>query len=245
MGKKRPFFITLLLPCKSLKSCLRPTTPREASTGSTGSDSGDRQGRKGRGEEKKAPQQQQQGDAGKQRKQAGRGCRKPQRSYPLGTDNDIVGIVMLKIASAEDLPQHRSDAHVLQHGFIRGDLGWGQGLPHKGHPTLNPIWEEKLLSMCGSMRLGKNKVAFNVSELIADTPQPLPLVHHSKAKVGVAQQQQLRCHCLPFGEIPGLNDNDDEDAAVDPLSSPLHAHSPAKTPKTPIQTEASLLFGRE
>ncbi|KAF8197674.1 hypothetical protein K438DRAFT_1967239 [Mycena galopus ATCC 62051] len=77
MGKKRPSFIALPLPRKSLKSRSRSTTPREASAGSTGSGSGDRQGRKGRGEEKKAPPQQQQGDAGKQRKQAGRGCRKP------------------------------------------------------------------------------------------------------------------------------------------------------------------------
>ncbi|KAF7361137.1 Phosphatidylserine decarboxylase proenzyme 2 [Mycena sanguinolenta] len=162
---------------------------------------------KGKGKSKKGKEKQQQQDAGagkeSQQKQSRKERRKPQRSYSLGADvgapgvrdNDIVGIVMLEIAGAEDLPRLKNMTRTSfdMDPFVVISFGKKVFRTRVIRHSLNPVWDEKLLFHVRRYEIGYQvrltvldwdkltsndyigEVAFNVSDLVADAPQPLPL----------------------------------------------------------------------
>ncbi|KAF7296465.1 Phosphatidylserine decarboxylase proenzyme 2 [Mycena chlorophos] len=196
-GKKpRPNFIGLPNPRKFLTRS-RPTTPGEVSTPKEKrkvfrrSWSGTASATPGEdaGASKTKPEKT------KQRRRP-----KPQRAYSLGTEiaaghpNDIVGIVMLEIASATDLPRLKN---MTRTGFDMDPfvvISFGKKVFRTRviRHSLNPVWDEKLLFHVRRYELGYEvrltvldwdklssndyigEASFNVSELVADAPQPMP-----------------------------------------------------------------------
>ncbi|KAJ7243915.1 phosphatidylserine decarboxylase-domain-containing protein [Mycena haematopus] len=197
---------------------------------------------KSKGKEKeKGKKKQQQADAGtgkeKQKKSGGRGRRKPQRSYSLGTDlgapgggreNDIVGIVMLEIAGAEDLPRLKNMTRTSfdMDPFVVISFGKKVFRTRVIRHSLNPVWDEKLLFHVRRYEIGYEvrltvldwdkltsndyigEVAFNVGELVADAPQPLPLPPVKGGSAAAASPS------LPaFGEIGAVPEGSDKEDA--------------------------------
>ncbi|KAJ6452244.1 phosphatidylserine decarboxylase-domain-containing protein [Mycena sanguinolenta] len=204
---------------------------------------------KGKGKSKKGKEkQQQQADAGTgtgkepQQKQSRKERRKPQRSYSLGPDlsapgvrdNDIVGIVMLEIAGAEDLPRLKNMTRTSfdMDPFVVISFGKKVFRTRVIRHSLNPVWDEKLLFHVRRYEIGYQvrltvldwdkltsndyvgEVAFNVSELVADAPQPLPLPPIEGGSAAAASPSLPSFH--EIGAVPGGNDKEDSvaDAAA-------------------------------
>ncbi|KAF7299266.1 Phosphatidylserine decarboxylase proenzyme 2 [Mycena indigotica] len=176
--KSRPSFIALPNPRKFLTRS-RPPTPGEdptskekrkmfrrswSGTGTPGDES----------KESKNTENQK----GKPRRRP-----KPQRAYSLGPEaanghpNDIVGIVMLEIAGASDLPRLKNMTRTSfdMDPFVVISF-WEEGFPDPRNSTLTESCVR--LSVLDWDKLSSNdyigEALFNVSELVADAPQPLP-----------------------------------------------------------------------
>ncbi|KAJ7899839.1 phosphatidylserine decarboxylase-domain-containing protein [Mycena leptocephala] len=209
--KGRPSFIALPLPRKFL-SRSRPTTPGDGSSnkrfrrswsgaGSTPLEEGTPGKAKGKGKEKEEKRLEE------KEEKTGKGRRrpKPQRAFSLGMDvgggpgagreNDIVGIVMIEIAGAVDLPRLKNMTRTSfdMDPFVVVSFGKKVFRTRVIRHSLNPVWDEKLLFHVRRYEIGYEvrltvldwdkltsndyigEAAFNVGELVADAPQPLPL----------------------------------------------------------------------
>ncbi|KAJ6577016.1 phosphatidylserine decarboxylase-domain-containing protein [Mycena vulgaris] len=202
--KSKPSFIALPLPRKFL-SRSRPTTPGEVGKEKEEKEkekkkrfrrswSGTGSPEEGKGKEKEKDTKDKEGK--------GRKRPKPQRAYSLGADvdggaareNDIVGIVMLEIASAGDLPRLKNMTRTSfdMDPFVVISFGKKVFRTRVIRHSLNPVWDEKLLFHVRRYEIGYEvrltvldwdklssndyigEAAFNVGELVADAPQPLP-----------------------------------------------------------------------
>ncbi|KAJ7070019.1 phosphatidylserine decarboxylase-domain-containing protein [Mycena amicta] len=143
------------------------------------------------------------GEEGKEKEEKGKHRRrpKPQRAYSLGPEaasghpNDIVGIVMVEIASATDLPRLKNMTWTSfdMDPFVVISFGKKVFRTRVIRHSLNPVWDEKLLFHVRRYELGYEvrltvldwdklssndyigEASFNVGELVADAPQPLPV----------------------------------------------------------------------
>ncbi|KAH6889598.1 phosphatidylserine decarboxylase-domain-containing protein [Coprinopsis sp. MPI-PUGE-AT-0042] len=118
--------------------------------------------------------------------------REARKEYSLGTDNDIVGIVMLEIRSAEDLPKL---SNMTRTGwdmdpFVVISFGKKVFRTRVIRHSRNPVWDEKLLfhvrryeigfkvhfSILDWDKLSSNDhigdASFDVKELLDSAPQP-------------------------------------------------------------------------
>ncbi|KAJ7198252.1 phosphatidylserine decarboxylase-domain-containing protein [Mycena pura] len=199
LGEKKNRSSFLPLPRKFL-SRSRPTTPSE----------GDGAKEKEKEKEKRklfrrstgTPLEEGAPAKGKEQEdKTGKGRRrpKPQRAYSLGTQvgsghpNDIVGIVMLEIAGAVDLPRLKNMTRTSfdMDPFVVISFGKKVFRTRVIRHSLNPVWDEKLLFHVRRYELGYEvrltvldwdklsandyvgEASVNVSELVADAPQPL------------------------------------------------------------------------
>ncbi|KAJ7111800.1 phosphatidylserine decarboxylase-domain-containing protein [Mycena epipterygia] len=249
--KSKPSFIALPLPRKFL-SRSRPTTPGSPVTEK---DTKEKEGRKrfrrswsgagsavgavtpleeaapvaGKGKEKaKEPKEPKEGK--------GRKRPKPQRAYSLGAEvgpsreNDIVGIVMLEIGGAVDLPRLKNMTRTSfdMDPFVVISFGKKVFRTRVIRHSLNPVWDEKLLFHVRRYEIGYQvrltvldwdklssndyigEVAFNVGELVAAAPQPLPLPPTGD---GVVMSSVAASASMPaFGEGGAAASGSDKDA---------------------------------
>ncbi|KAJ7737768.1 phosphatidylserine decarboxylase-domain-containing protein [Mycena maculata] len=150
---------------------------------------------KGKGKEPAVKEKEKEG------KGKGRRRSKPQRAFSLGPeggggerDNDIVGIVMLEIEGAVDLPRLKNMTRTSfdMDPFVVISFGKKVFRTRVIRHSLNPVWDEKLLFHVRRYEIGYEvrltvldwdkltsndyigEAAFNVGALVADAPQPLP-----------------------------------------------------------------------
>ncbi|KAJ7472559.1 phosphatidylserine decarboxylase-domain-containing protein [Mycena latifolia] len=205
--KSKPSFIALPLPRKFL-SRSRPTTPGEAGKDKEVKEKERKRFRRswsGAGSGAATPLEEGKGKEKEKEKEKGgnRKRPKPQRTYSLGAEvgaggtdraNDIVGIVMLEIASAVDLPRLKNMTRTSfdMDPFVVISFGKKVFRTRVIRHSLNPVWDEKLLFHVRRYEIGYEvrltvldwdklssndyigEAAFNVGELVADAPQPLP-----------------------------------------------------------------------
>ncbi|KAL1664147.1 phosphatidylserine decarboxylase-domain-containing protein [Schizophyllum commune] len=115
-------------------------------------------------------------------------------SYALGSENDIVGIVMLEIDRAEDLPKLKNMTRTGwdMDPFVVVSFGKKVFRTRVIRHSLNPVWDEKLLfhvrryekafrvklTLLDWDKLSSNdligETGFEVSDLLAKAPQPDP-----------------------------------------------------------------------
>ncbi|KAJ7082389.1 phosphatidylserine decarboxylase-domain-containing protein [Mycena belliarum] len=208
--KSKPSFIALPLTQKFL-SRSRPTTPGEASKDKDlAKDAGKKRFRRswtGGSAGTAAPLEEsteKEKDKDKEKAKEGKRRRpKPQRTYSLGAEvgaaggahaNDIVGIVMLEIAGAVDLPRLKNMTRTSfdMDPFVVISFGKKVFRTRVIRHSLNPVWDEKLLFHVRRYEIGYEvrltvldwdklssndyigAAAFPVAELLADAPQPLP-----------------------------------------------------------------------
>ncbi|CAK5268726.1 unnamed protein product [Mycena citricolor] len=216
--KGRPKFIPIPIPRKFLpgKSRSRPTTPNTpdgfttpitatgkekrgfrkswSGTGALATPGEDAAPAKSKGKEKEAVGDAEPGKMGRRRQ-------KPERAYSLGTEvapsespSDIVGIVMLEIVKAEDLPRLKNMTRTSfdMDPFVVISFGKKVFRTRVIRHSLNPVWDEKLLFHVRRYEIGYEvrltvldwdkltsndyvgEVGLKVGELVANAPQPLP-----------------------------------------------------------------------
>ncbi|KAJ7767304.1 phosphatidylserine decarboxylase-domain-containing protein [Mycena metata] len=207
----------------------------------------------------------------------GRRRPKPQRTYSLGPDlgpgasaaareNDIVGIVMLEIAGAVDLPRLKNMTRTSfdMDPFVVISFGKKVFRTRVIRHSLNPVWDEKLLFHVRRYEIGYEvrltvldwdklssndyigEASFNVSELVADAPQPLPLPPARDGSTAVAASPSLPA----LGEDGAAAGGSEKDAAAAERGTriPLYAETeggdhPMKEFKLKLETGAAA--GRE
>ncbi|KAJ7157527.1 phosphatidylserine decarboxylase-domain-containing protein [Mycena crocata] len=291
--KSKPSFIALPLPRKFLKkSSSRPTTPGSPVTDTSGNGKeGKKRFRRswsgtpgattpagaatpagleeggavvaGKGKEKEKDAK-----GGKGRKRP-----KPQRAYSLGAEvgpggtareNDIVGIVMLEIEGAVDLPRLKNMTRTSfdMDPFVVISFGKKVFRTRVIRHSLNPVWDEKLLFHVRRYEIGYEvrltvldwdklssndyigESAFNVSELVADAPQPEPLTPPTGEKLAVAAvAASASMPVLVEGEASGNDKDADAAASQRGTRIPLYAETeggdhPMKVFKLKLETGA-------
>ncbi|KAJ7634872.1 phosphatidylserine decarboxylase-domain-containing protein [Roridomyces roridus] len=193
--KPKPSFIALPLPTKFMKSRSRPTTPKEV----THKESNDKDaGKKKRfrkswnGAATITPLEEVGGastptgvkgkekEVVKDQKSKPRRRPKPQRAFSLGADagaasheDDIVGIVMLEIEGAVDLPRLRNMTRTSfdMDPFVVISFGKKVFRTRVIRHTLNPVWDEKLLFHVRRYELGYEVGFVVLLELLLTCPQ--------------------------------------------------------------------------
>ncbi|KAJ6518017.1 phosphatidylserine decarboxylase-domain-containing protein [Mycena vitilis] len=200
---------------------------------------------KGKGKEPQLQPQPQEANGNGKEKGKGRKRPKPQRAFSLGADvgggagagreNDIVGIVMLEIAGAVDLPRLKNMTRTSfdMDPFVVISFGKKVFRTRVIRHSLNPVWDEKLLFHVRRYEIGYEvrltvldwdklssndyigEAAFNVSDLVADAPQPLPLPPAEDATTTAVAASPSMPTFGEDGAFPGGNDKPaDADAAA-------------------------------
>ncbi|KAJ7500276.1 phosphatidylserine decarboxylase-domain-containing protein [Mycena galericulata] len=170
----------------------------------------------------------------------GRRRPKPQRTFSLGAEgsaavaareNDIVGIVMLEIEGAVDLPRLKNMTRTSfdMDPFVVISFGKKVFRTRVIRHSLNPVWDEKLLFHVRRYEIGYEvrltvldwdkltsndyigEAAFNVSELVADAPQPLPL---PPASGGAVESSVAASASMPALGVSSATSQKDADAAA-------------------------------
>ncbi|KAJ7173707.1 phosphatidylserine decarboxylase-domain-containing protein [Mycena filopes] len=219
---------------------------------------------------------------GKEKTGKGKGPRrpKPQRAYSLGPElgpgataaareNDIVGIVMLEIAGAVDLPRLKNMTRTSfdMDPFVVISFGKKVFRTRVIRHSLNPVWDEKLLFHVRRYEIGYEvrltvldwdklssndyigEASFNVSELVADAPQPLPLPPAKHELTAVASSASLPALAEEEESVAAVGSEKDTTAARERGTRiPLYAETeggdhPMKEFKLKLETGAA--GGRE